>query len=248
MNDLYEVAQPVPRPVQLFCLGLFIAVAVWLVDAHSAHACTPPPGWSPPPLSQRYAQASHVIHGRIFSIGSRAARWSVPVTFAPEVSAAEHFRLWYRFAPSAETDYGYYALVEVEGYYKGGGGPLLAIWGFGYGPDCMNTARPGQEVILFADGRAPFLDLHYQGPQTAVMEADPAALAELAQLTDKPPQPPQTAVEVLWLPVVLAVIVMTPIGLRGAWALMSGRGLRAHWRWSLSQSPSGQASRKPMLP
>ena len=168
------------------------------------------------------------MHGRILSTGSRGGYFLAAPTFAPEVSAAEHFRLWHRFALSVRTSYGYYALVEIEGYYKGGGGSRLAIWGFGYGADCMNTARPGEEVIIFADGRAPFLDLRYQGPQTAVLPADPAALAELEQLTGKPPQPPDTSRRVMWLPVALAAVILLPIGLRGAWALMvGGRALKS---------------------
>jgi hypothetical protein len=154
-----------------------------------------------PSLAQRFEQATVVLRGTVTD--SNLAFWLYRGDLPPMLtirgilgSASS------RFFGYAETRFpGYYALMQVETYYKGTGMAEIAVEGFGIGGDCMNSAYPGDEFILFASGDMPFLQAFYLNyPYSAVAEADARTLNELALLAGESVSLPDARRTFLWLP------------------------------------------------
>lgn len=223
------------RILKCALVGAVLAACFWPQVA--AHACTPPPGWRPPPIAERYAAAGYVLRGTIAAADAPHDRASAPPFAAlsdpltPEVGIMNMlFAHFYRYdAPLtgrrfSAIEQGYYAVIEVDRYYKGEGAARVVVRGFGYGPDCLNVAWSGETHVFFANGSSPFLSAMYLGPLTAIVDVDTATTEALALLNAEPFVPDRTATHI-WLPVLLTTMVAYPFGLRAAWRLMAGQGM-----------------------
>jgi hypothetical protein len=218
-------------------------LAACLTPQSSAHACTPPPNWTPPSPAARFAAADVVVRGRVLAVDAHAELGHVPPhaeqsqPLSPEVGVMHQLlRYFYGHEPTltgrrfSAMEQGYYAVVAVEHYLKGDGPGHLIVRGFGYGPDCLNSAIPGAEYIYFTGGSVPFLNALYVGPWTALIDASAANLEALSRASDDPPRIPDATRRHMWLPLLATAGALTLLSIRaaGRLALRSSGETRPH--------------------
>jgi hypothetical protein len=182
-----------------------------------AHACTPAPGATPPTLQQSYENASYVFSATVTD--TNAIAWLMGNRLPPMLDISGVLgRHSARFFGTSETRVrGYYALATIDTYYKGGGIAEVAIEGFGYGTDCLNPVFPGGRALFFAVGNPPFLRAYYHNyPYSAVVPITAGTLADLTAISGKPPTPPDTTRQSVWLPVLALTPLLLFAGVRAA--------------------------------
>lgn len=210
---------PTMRSVALFlCASALISFLMLFFAPKPVHACTPPPGSEAPTLEEQYELSSYVFRGTVIS--TNLYTWLAPRRLPPMLDSRGLLGTRSGRFFEGETQRGYYAYIQVEAYYKGGGMGEVVVLGFGGGGDCLNTVVRGEDVVFFASGDAPFLDAQYAGyPYSAVASASPHILTELDMLTGKPPTLPDAARAHVWLPLAGVGVVMVWAAARGAWRL-----------------------------
>jgi hypothetical protein len=180
------------------CASALISFILVIATPQRAYACTPPPGSEAPTLQEQYELSNHVFRGTV--IATNVSTWSSLRYLPPMVDQRGLLGTHSERFFDGDTR-GYYAYIQVEAYYKGGGMGEVVVLGFGGGGDCLNTVVRGEDVVFFASGDTPFLDAQYAGyPYSAVASASPHVLSELEAITGKPPTLPDTTRAHIWLP------------------------------------------------
>ncbi len=204
-----------------FLTGL-LALILILPVSH-AYACSPPPG-PPPTLAERWAAADVVFSGRVVRTGGRVVSHRGLPSFDLLV---EHDLLGSRYGRFFRAEYlvaamPYYALVEVDRYFRGGGIGEVAVMGFGYGSDCLNSAEAGDHFLFFTTGESPLYALRYLYPHSGVMRYDRRTQNELVQMGVGDGQPADVAASNAWLPVGGTGVGALLLALRGLRMLLRG--------------------------
>jgi hypothetical protein len=181
-----------------------------------ARACTPLPG-APPTIEERFEAATVVFSGRVVATGGRVIATTgalrSQVIQEPGILGLRYPRFFNADFVTAALPY--YAVVEVEQYLKGWGSGEVAVMGFGYGTDCLNSAEAGDTLLFFATGSTPLYALRYLYPHMGVAPWDRRSQAALAETIAPQPMPPDTTRYYPWLPVGGLGLGMVAAGLRG---------------------------------
>lgn len=191
--------------------GLMSVVLLLCLPTSGTYACSPPPG-PPPTLQERLDAASVAFAGQVVRTGGRV----VSNTGLPDFDlVVDRDLLGQRFERFFDAEYlvaamPYYAIVRVERYYKGSGGGEVAVMGFGYGSDCLNSAEAGDAFLFFTTGDSPLYALRYLYPHAGVMRYDRRTENELAVLGYGAGTAALADVPYTWLPVggIGAVVVL----------------------------------------
>jgi hypothetical protein len=207
--------KPSPSLLILSCIVFFS----YLGFPSRASACTPPPGSEAPTLAERYERSSHVFVGSV--IATNLHLWEMPFRLPPMIDPRGFLGTHYgRFFGTVDRQRGYYALIRVQAFYKGGGIGEVVVEGYGSRGDCLNTVLTGETWLFFANGDMPFLGASYSGyPYSAVDEAAPSVLAELEIITDKPATAPDATRAYVWLPLAGAALAVCWLAARGTFRL-----------------------------
>jgi hypothetical protein len=215
-------ASSLPHSLITACFTPFFILFL-LFTPSPAHACTPPPH-PPPTLAERFEAAEVVFSGRVIRTGGRVVGNTGLPRFYP---IQEHELLGTRYDRFFDAEFvvaamPYYALVEIDEYYKGSGIGEVAVMGFGYGRDCLNSAEAGDAFVFFTTGDSPLYALRYLYPHAGVMQYDRRSQRALAEEIGVSGTPPDTTRTTVWLPASVAAAALALVLLRSAGRVMRG--------------------------
>ena len=113
-------------------------------------ACEVSPNYTTPSIMQRAHEASHIMEGTVLF--------------------SEHDKNK-RFIESVE--------INVTRWLKGAGPNKITIHGFGWGPDCKNSAPKSSSIFFTKEIESGSYSLNYLGVQDAVIDSEPSNIIQI---------------------------------------------------------------------